>query len=496
MSSQVAVVITTYNDAHFLQDALESVLAQSCPADEIIVVDDGSRIDPRPLLANYASVTFIRKSNGGLASARNVGLRAATRQFVLFLDADDRLTPAAIETGLSCLRANPDAVFAHGGHRRIDSAGMPISADKFEKADGFADLLTGNRIGMHATVLYRREPLLAAGGFDERLARCEDYDVYLRLSQTAAIACHPAIVAEYRWHGSNMSRYAPEMLAAVLDVHARYRPDAPGLRARWDDGRRNFTSYYEAEAAMADGVQPRQSLLRRGARRVKRTLLRSWPPALGSVRPAHLAGDRPISLDFGWDRGLPIDRYYIERFLQAHAADIRGRVLEVGDAAYSRRVGGAQITQQDVLHVSRDASEATIVGSLEDAGTLPRAAFDCIVLTQTLHLIFDLQGALVQLADALRPGGVLLLTSPGISQLDRGEWGDTWYWSFTAPALRRLLQPHFPAGNFDVQAHGNVFAATSYLHGLAVEEVDTRRLDPVDPAYPVIITVRAQRPND
>ena len=113
---------------------------------------------------------------------------------------------------------------------------------------------------------------------------------------------------------------------------------------------------------------------------------------LGSVRMGDLDGIRPISLDFGFDRGTPIDRYYIERFLAENAADIRGRALEVGDAAYCQRFGTG-VTHQDVLHVSASNPHATIIGDLASPGVLPENAFDCMVLTQTLHLIYDMRAA-------------------------------------------------------------------------------------------------------
>jgi SAM-dependent methyltransferase len=246
------------------------------------------------------------------------------------------------------------------------------------------------------------------------------------------------------------------------------------------------------------------------AQRAVRGLTRSLPPewrrrplaraalapAPGSVRLGDLDRVTPISADFGFDRGTPIDRYYIERFLHDNAADIRGRVLEVGDDAYSRRFGAARVTRQDVLHVSSDNPLATIVGDLSLADTLPAGAFDCLVLTQTLHLIFDLNAAVMQMHRALRSGGVALVTVPGISQIDRGTWGGTWFWSLTQASAVRLFSSVFGACNVRVESHGNVFAAMAFLQGLAVEEVDTAKLRIDDACYPVIVAVRAQKAPD
>ena len=219
-------------------------------------------------------------------------------------------------------------------------------------------------------------------------------------------------------------------------------------------------------------------------------------PPLGSVIFGDLDSVVPISTDFGFDRGTPIDRYYIEQFLDHHAADIGGRVLEIGDDSYCRRFGGTRITQQDVLHVMADNPAATIFGDLSKPGILPADTYDCLVLTQTLHLIFDLHAAVIEMHRALKPGGIVLLTVPGISQIDRGAWGDTWFWSLTRCSALRLFSEVFGADNVSVESHGNVFAATAFLQGLAVEEIDTAKLQIDDVYYPVIVAVRAQKTRD
>lgn len=199
----------------------------------------------------------------------------------------------------------------------------------------------------------------------------------------------------------------------------------------------------------------------------------------------------PLCREYGYSRGTPIDRYYIDRFLAEHCEDIRGRVLEIGDDSYSRRFGGNRITKQDVLHVEAGHLQATITGDLADPGVLPRAAFDCIILTQTLHLIFDMAAAVDQIHAALRPGGVALITVPGISPIHDGPWKDRWYWSLTELALERLLSGPFATSEVTTSSQGNLCAATAFLHGAAAEEVETARLDLVDPAYPVTVAARA-----
>lgn len=198
----------------------------------------------------------------------------------------------------------------------------------------------------------------------------------------------------------------------------------------------------------------------------------------------------PLSSHFGLDRGTPIDRYYIERFLAQHAADIRGTVLEVVSPAYSERFGGSWVTKQHVVDLHESNARATIVGDLADPSVLPDATFDCIVLTQTLHLIYDMPAAVRQLRRSLRPGGVALITTPGITPARPGP-DYRWYWSLTEDSLSALLGEAFDPAGVSVQSFGNLFAATAFLHGAALEEVATRKLDLTDPAFPVTVAARA-----
>jgi SAM-dependent methyltransferase len=209
------------------------------------------------------------------------------------------------------------------------------------------------------------------------------------------------------------------------------------------------------------------------------------------MRWGRISSVKPLSAAYGFDRGTPIDRAYIEAFLAEHAADIHGRVLEVGDASYSGRFGGTAIARQDVLHIHPGNPAATIVGDLASPGTLPPNAFDCIILTQTLQYVFDLQSAVQQIRQALRPGGVALITVPAISPICGDEWRDSHYWLFTARAVERLLSSAFDSDKVSVSAFGNLYAASAFLHGAAVEEVNRKKLVPVNPAYAITIVARA-----
>jgi SAM-dependent methyltransferase len=217
------------------------------------------------------------------------------------------------------------------------------------------------------------------------------------------------------------------------------------------------------------------------------------PPPPGSVRFGDLRRLRPLSERFGFDRGTPIDRYYIEDFLSRHAGDIRGRVLEVGDASYTRRFGVA-VTSSDVIDTDESNPHATIFGDLTSADRVPSHSFDSVICTQVLLLIFDVRAALRTLERILRPGGVLLATVPGITKVSRGEaerWGD--YWRFTAQSARRLFEEAFAPAGVQVETHGNVLAAVAFLHGVAAEELSREELDAHDPDFEVTVAVRAAK---
>jgi SAM-dependent methyltransferase len=199
----------------------------------------------------------------------------------------------------------------------------------------------------------------------------------------------------------------------------------------------------------------------------------------------------PMSRTFGLDRGRPIDRYYIENFLSQHRADIRERVLEVGDNSYTREFGREQVTQSDVLHAPPGTRNATIVGDLSEGSALPAAAFDCMILTQVFPFIFDVHAAIQNCHRALKPGGVMLVTLPGISQIswyDMERWGD--FWRFTTRSARQLFEGSFGSTSINVEAHGNVLVATAFLQGLATEELTKDELDYRDDDYQLLITVR------
>jgi glycosyltransferase involved in cell wall biosynthesis len=229
----VSVVITCYNHGRFLRDAVESVRRQTFRDFEIIVIDDGSVDETPTVTASLEGIRCVRQANQGLSAARNTGWRASRGRYVVFLDADDRLLPPALQFGVDAALAHPEAAFVYGHYAMIDGDGVQRVIDHRPcvTSDHYRALLRSNYIGMHATVVYRRETLSRFGGFDPSLRACEDYDLFLRIARAATVVCHPDLVAEYRWHGANMSRNNTLMLGSALRVLRRQRPHARGHTA-------------------------------------------------------------------------------------------------------------------------------------------------------------------------------------------------------------------------------------------------------------------------
>lgn len=202
----------------------------------------------------------------------------------------------------------------------------------------------------------------------------------------------------------------------------------------------------------------------------------------------------PVSRRFGRDRGLPLDRYYIEKFLTRESSTIRGRVLEIGGNEYTRRFGGDRVETSDVLHVHAGHPSVTIVADLQSAPEIQSSSFDCIICTQTLQFIFDTVSVIRTLHRLLEPGGTVLVTAPGIAQLVRDDmtrFGE--YWRFTSQSLRRLFEGSFSPANVQVDAYGNVLVAAAFLYGLAAEDLRPQELAFSDPDYEVTIAVRATK---
>jgi glycosyltransferase involved in cell wall biosynthesis len=253
-TARVSVVITTYNHAAFIGEAIQSVLDQTHAAAEIIVVDDGSTDDTASIVRGFTGVRYLRKRNEGPSAARNTGLQHGTGEFIVFLDADDRLIPLALKTGVAEHLRQPGCAFVAGQYVLVDRDCTEFHRPerRLVEKDHYRALLESNFIGSHSAVMYRTAMLKARGGFDRRVPACEDYEVYLRLARLFPIATYGVVVTEYRQHGANMSGDPALMLRtaiAVLRAERRHLRGRSDLQMACGKGIRFYKRYYGDQLA-------------------------------------------------------------------------------------------------------------------------------------------------------------------------------------------------------------------------------------------------------
>jgi SAM-dependent methyltransferase len=501
----VAVVITICDDAPHLEEALRSCRNQTVrPSEVLLVARGGDQRRVRDIAASYAAAVVQVPEGEDRALARPAILASVSANFVVFLNADERLTREAIEASLHCFADNSEAWLVCGAHRLIDEAGRPASPVWREHIDPEKSLV-GGTISLEAAVMYRVDRV--RGGI------CVTGD-----STSPLIASHDVCVAESRCGKGRV----PQRLAM-----RRYRQE-DSVRQPGTNGHsaRELLFHYNAPQAFAAAARElarnggnwnnvRTMLhalkmapvgllkiaLSRGAtvfsQRLPRWIGRLfgealWRPRPGGVRFGDFGRTTPISSVDGFDRGKPIDRYYIEHALAEYSELVRGRVLEVHNSRYTQMFGGEKVVRSDILDINPLNQAATIVGDLGAASSLPEEAFDCIIITQTLQFIYQLDTAMENLYRALAPDGCLLITVPGISPIGRGQT-QSWYWEFTELSLRTMLAGKFDEGNVRTQSHGNVFAAICFLTGLSLAEVDAEKLRYDDERYPVIVAACAHK---
>ncbi len=363
---------------------------------------------------------------------------------------------------------------------------------------------------LHTVGLYAEQPYLEGQGWPSWTAGAEQPDI-----TSSSWRALPATSEDRR-----AKRIAREAYRSQLARIARsLGRDWPGLRERMDSVEWSMggelvawlsrTAHTWVPIPPPAWAQPDARALVRGwmwrnrrsirpAVRLIRSIQerRRRPPAVGRVRFGSLRRLEPISPDWGFERGRPVDRYYIEAFLADHGDDIRGRALEIVDDEYIRRFGTG-VTRTDILHIEPGNPRATIIGDLSIGDGIPSDTFDCVVLTQTIHLIYDVHRAISTVHRILKPAGVVLATMPGISQISRPDmdrWGD--HWRFTSRSAKNVFAEAFGEDAVTVTTYGNVLTATALLYGLADRELTRHELDTWDRDYELVIGVRAVKTPD
>lgn len=282
----VSVVIPCYNHAHFLSEAVESVLGQGYSQIETFVIDDGSTDNTRQIAERYPGVRYRHQANQGAAAARNAGIVESRGDFLVFLDADDRLLSWAVETGVRALQEDRAIACTIGACRDIGPGGETLDAPDqlLVHRDHYLALLRSCFILSGSSVLFSRRCLEAVGGFDRSYPAGDDYDLYLRIARRFPVQCHGRVVTEYRRHADSLTGDPIRTLRGELRAlrAQRFAVQNPRERAARRSGRRR--------ARRAHGASLRRQLVEQAQKRdwsgvVKSTkaLLRSHPAGLMSA---------------------------------------------------------------------------------------------------------------------------------------------------------------------------------------------------------------------
>ena len=532
----VSSIIIFLNEEKFIQEAIESVFAQTYRHWELILVDDGSTDNSSAVARRYVErfpdkIRYIDHpghENRGMSASRNLGVSQAKGEYIAFLDADDVWLPRKLESQVQILERNPEAALVFGpwqswysweenGEHRDWIQNLHVASNRLVHPPGLIPIWIEHEeaIPGHCATLLRHELFKRVGNFEEEFRDmyedavwlskvCLETPVYVeaewrsRYRQHSERSCEKVLqsgqMAEARltflkWLGAYVTREHKDKGKDIVDVLQKVLwPRAHPILNFMIRATRHPTR--EVQRLLKRSVQKSLSDGTRRWLRVQLNRYKCWQ----LVGKGRLGGLVPIRRNFGLGQGQSIDRYYIELFLMKYAMDILGHVLEVQEDIYTHRFGGDRVTRSDVLHVTEGNPHATIVGDLAQADHIPSQTFDCIILTQTLQYIYDVPAAIRNCYRALKPGGVLLVTLPGIQQIDRSgkdSYGE--FWRFTARGAQKLFSEVFLEHGIAVQSHGNVLAATAFLHGLVREEVDQEQLDYRDTDYEMIITVRARK---
>jgi peptidoglycan/xylan/chitin deacetylase (PgdA/CDA1 family)/SAM-dependent methyltransferase len=496
-NTTIGAVVRCGDQVGQIYASVRSLLDGSRPPDVIAVVADPttpSRADEwLQSFAQSRGARFLRASTSRPGAVWNAGLRSiGSVDFALCLEAGDRLDRQALEL-FGRHFTSDDIVLATSA---VEWLG-PGSQRRFSLPDEctVAALLQDFH-SAHVSSVFRWKSWHDVNGFDEELPALEHTDLWLRLLATGSHgAVDPRPLLRRPVRASALYRRTWETTDyahAVRRLMERHREAAaamtgPMLQARDRNYHRVLKRY---QASLGVEVAAMDSL--REAHRAREAALAAVPNDFGTTlewgpRTRSVA----FSHDWGYDRGTPVDRPFIERFLQQHASDIGGTVLEIQEDDYTRRLGGDQVVRRDVLDLDAANQLATIVGDLRSLDHVPSETFDSIVLTQTLHVIDDMRAVLRECHRVLKPGGVLLATLPSASRvcLEYGRDGD--YWRVTAAGARQLFSQVFAPASVDVDALGNSITNAAFSFGLASEELPSQSFETADPYFPLVIGVRA-----
>src|SRR3990167_2232253 len=459
----VSVIMPFLNAEKFIGEAIDSVFAQTYTSWEILLVDDGlsdgsARIaldynEKNPERARY--LEHDRHMNKGTIASRNLGIQNAKGKYIAFLDANDVWVENKLEEQVEVLETHTEASMVYGNTKYWYSWTQDPEDLKRDYIVNYNMEL--NRVvnppelliyalesktitPTPSNIMVRRDTVLNIGGFVNVFIGMHDDHAFLaKLFINTSVYVADRCWDFYRQHPDSLSTVAiikGEKAAAELFylIWLEKYLTAQGIKnidlwnalrhRKWRYGHPIFFKLLKYGKLISRTVR---KILKNTAQYIlpkpvlwylsEKLRIHEHIPSIGKVKFGDLRRLNPVSNHWGSDRGLPVDRYYIEKFLASNTKYIMGNVLEVGDDSYTRKFGREKIIQSNILNLLEESNpNTTIIADITSAPHIPSDNFDCIIFTQTLQLIYDFRSAIQTLYRILKPGGVLLATFPGISQ--------------------------------------------------------------------------------
>ncbi len=493
MSSSADVVVPLHQPGRGLVQTADSLLCQRMkPASVTLIKPEGP--PELPLLRSVASRigALVLAGSRHPGVALNSAIRTRTAPFLVVVPAGFVLHETFIERCEAEFQDGSIAAIAPVvAHRAADGTGEIVSTPAVSSN---VALLSDDGSGPPVFAL-RRRVWESLSGFDETLSGLVEYELWLRLlSERPAIRVFhsPLVTRELenelpdgaQNRRSELFRAVLERHRSLVDRHASELLIASETRfGQLRTKHRELLAERDRELAELDRLRAEAAHHRAYLQHHHRDGL-DW----GDLRRTD-----PVSRDWGYDRGTPVDRRYIDDFLCAHSSDVRGSVLEVQEDDFTLTYGGRRVAHRDILDINPANARATILADLRFAPEIASDTYDCVILTQTLHVIDDMRAALRECYRILRPEGVLLATFPAASRvcLEYGDDGD--YWRMTAAGARALLRSSFEPSISSCDSFGNVLTNTAFLHGLGATEITDAEFNVHDPYFPAVIGIRAKK---
>ena len=541
-NSLVSVITTFLNGEKFIRESIESVFSQTYKNWELILIDDMSTDGSTQIALEYSKkypdkVRYLQHGGGrnrGISASRNLGLKQAKGKYIAFLDADDLWVEKKLEQQVEILTAYPDAGIVYGTTKywyswtgKEDDKTRDFIIDYNLRPNTLfrPPILLIKIFNCETTppsmsnALLRRDIFDTIGEFDEAFTGMFEDQVFVtKICMHCNIYVSDVCWDLYRQHSNSCTENNRDRMEALERQFQKWLegyfsnnnindPDLLYLMRK-----RKWKSDHPTLHKLINGNQSVVAAFKKLTKKLISTVLpvqyrymllsklqgERYKPQVGWVNFGELRRLNPVSSEWGAERGLAIDRYYIEQFLDAHSSDVRGAVLEVADNYYTNKYGKDRVSKSDILNLEKGANpHTTIAADITNAPQIGSNTYDCIVFTQTLQLVYDFHSAIRTLHRILKPGGVILATVAGISQTTEDlPWDRNWCWGFTSVSARKIFEEEFPKEYVTVQGYGNVLVAASFLYGLSTDDLKKNELDYYDRNYEIVLSIRAVKPID